>query len=145
MTEELCLSAGGKTQGQSTRQTATNAPPVILSVSSDLSLLITRALILEHSGFVVRACSAERAIERLSEGDIRFDGALLCHSVVVDERVALAHRIRNVAPNLAIVLMNLPADHFDASVCDAVVMAQAGPEALVRAIRRALKRRAPTP
>jgi hypothetical protein len=145
MTEELCLSAGGKTQGQTTHQAATNAPPVVLNVSSDLSLLITRALILEHAGFVVRACSPERALPRLSEGDIRFDAVVLCHSIELDERVVLAERIRAGAPNLALVVMHLPGDHFDSSACDAVLMAQAGPEALVRAVRRALRRRAPTP
>jgi hypothetical protein len=144
MMEELCLSAGGKTQGQTTHQIARNVPPVILSVSTDLSLLITRALILEHGGFVVRACSPERAVERLSEGDIRFDGVLLCHSIDLDERVALAGHIRTAAPDLALVLMQLPGDHFDITICDDVVMAQAGPEALVAAIRRALSRRAPT-
>jgi hypothetical protein len=144
MVEELCLSAGGKTQGETTHRTASHVPPVILNVSTDLSLLITRGLILEHSGFVVRAFSPEHATERLAEGDIRFDGALLCHSIDVEQRVALAGRIRAVAPNLAIILMHLPGDSFDASVCDAVVMAQAGPEALVRAVRRALRRRAPT-
>jgi hypothetical protein len=67
--DEECLSFGGKTQQVARENTASKVPRVILNMSADVSLLISRALLLESVGFVVRSCSPERALARLRQGD----------------------------------------------------------------------------
>jgi hypothetical protein len=52
----------------------------------------------------------------------------------------MARQMREVAPNVAIVIMYIMGETFDASVCDAVAMAPS-PDILIRAIHRALRKK----
>jgi hypothetical protein len=104
-------------------------------------LLQSRKLILEHAGFDVVSCEAERAVAKLREDPRAMHAAVIGQSIDLDDRIAIAQEMRRIAEHLAIVLMHYPGDRFDASVCDSVVETLSPPDALVRAVRRALRRR----
>jgi CheY-like chemotaxis protein len=116
--------------------------PLILSTGSDEVLLLTRTMLLERAGYRVVTCFARDALRKLREAKGEIAGAVLGQSINVEERIELAREMRQIAPDLAIVLVHLPGDRFDASICDAVVETLSAPESLVRAVQRALKRRA---
>jgi DNA-binding NtrC family response regulator len=111
-----------------------------MSSGDDPSLLSVRTLVLEHSGFAVVPCLPEKVLTTLSERD-DIQAVVLCHSIDLDERIELAEQMREASPNLAIVVMHRTNEAFDAANCDSVVESLAGPDALVRAVRRALKKR----
>ena len=104
-------------------------------------LLHSRRLVLEHAGFRVESCHADEALAKLRENRDQFDGALLGQSIAVDDRLALAQEMREIAPDLAIIVLYFPEDRFDASVCDAVVETLSEPQVLARAVQRALRKR----
>src|SRR3954447_9564256 len=96
----------------------TSRTPVVLSSGDDPKLLRIRTLVLENAGFDVVACTPEEVVRRLSERqDIQ--AAVLCHSIELGERVALARDMRRQFANVAIVMMYLADNMFDASDCDA--------------------------
>jgi DNA-binding response OmpR family regulator len=115
--------------------------PRILSTGNDAMLLHSRKLVLEHAGFDVLTCSPEDALEKLQEEPDTIQAAVLGQSVKLDERLSLAQEMRQISPNLAIVMMHYPEDRFDASLCDTVVETLSAPEVLARAVTRALKKR----
>jgi hypothetical protein len=119
--------------------------PRILSAGNDPMLLQSRKLILEHAGFDVVACEAKDAIEKVRQEPLAIDGVVLCQSIELAERVAMAKAIRQIAGRIGIVLIHYPGDRFDARVCDSVVETLCPPDSLVRAVRGALKRRGQQP
>lgn len=104
-------------------------------------LLQSRKLLLEHADFEVVSCKESDVLDELRRDPTQYDGALLGQSIRLDRRLDVARQMRRIAPDIAIVLMHFPEDRFDASVCDAVVETLSEPEALPRAMRRALKKR----
>jgi DNA-binding response OmpR family regulator len=119
----------------------TSKKPFILSTGSDPMLLNSRKLVLEHAGFQVESCQADEAVDRLRADAEAFDGALLGQSIGLERRIEIAHEMRQLAAELAIILVYFPEDRFDASVCDAIVETPSEPEAMARAVWRALKKR----
>jgi DNA-binding NtrC family response regulator len=104
-------------------------------------LLHSRKLVLEHAGFDVLSCSPDEALEKLQQETRTIQAVVLGQSVKLDERLSLARKMRQISPDLAIVMMHYPEDRFDASLCDTVVETLSAPEVLARAVTRALKKR----
>jgi len=104
-------------------------------------LLQSRKLLLEHADFDVVSCNESEVLDELSSTPSEYDGALLGQSIRLERRLEVARQMREISPDIAIVLMHFPEDRFDATVCDAVVETLSEPEALPRAVRRALKKR----
>jgi DNA-binding response OmpR family regulator len=115
--------------------------PRILSTGNDAMLLHSRKLVLEHAGFDVVTCSPGDALEKLQEETDTIQAAVLGQSVRLEERLSLAENMRQISPNLAIVMMHYPEDRFDATLCDSVVETLSAPEVLARAVTRALNKR----
>jgi len=115
---------------------------VILSASVDPLLLRTRQLVLEHAGFDVLSCPPDQALSLLHGNPGKIYAVVLGHSIGLDSRIGMAFLIREIEPNVGIVMIHMPWDFFDASACDAIVEAPADPEKLIRAVRRAVKKHA---
>lgn len=117
----------------------TKGVAIIVSSGNDPSLLSTRTLVLKEAGFQVIPLPPEQVVLTVRERE-DIQGALLCHSIDVDDRVELAQQLREVSPRIAIVMMRRPNESFDASDIDSVVECLPRPEILVAAVRRALKK-----
>jgi hypothetical protein len=66
----------------------------------------------------------------------------LGQSVPLDERLAIAHWIRQNAPSVGVAMFHYPGESFDANDCDAVLAVPAHPERMIAAVQRALKKAA---
>ena len=77
---------------------------VALTVGRDPLLLETRSQVLRSAGYtVVSELSIEKAFKDFRTGD--FDIVILCHSISVRNREALANAIRSHSPNTPVIVV----------------------------------------
>ncbi|HKR26208.1 MAG TPA: hypothetical protein VJS11_02095 [Acidobacteriaceae bacterium] len=116
----------------------------VFQIGEDRLLLETRRRVLESIGLtVVTANSAAETLQRIPQ--LRFDLAILCHSVPAHERRGLAAALRSVNPAAPILLVGRGSSgqvkDGDADI-DAIV--DPSPERLTDTLRRLLYLRQPS-
>jgi CheY-like chemotaxis protein len=109
----------------------------ILCVSNDAALLSTRTMLLENAGFeVVPAFGFAEAMERCS-ADASFDLILMGQTVSPKDKRALISTLRELKCHAPILSVGRLGDAPLAEV-DFTVESQAGPVALIEAVKAAL-------
>ncbi len=118
----------------------TNSAPTILSVRGNETLLRSRQMVLESVGWhVVTTTHGVEALLWLAERD--FGAVVLGHSIPPAERISLAQKMKDMRPNLPIVMVCVHGDNaFSNKVADARVGSLDGPIVLINAIRRLTQR-----
>lgn len=77
----------------------------ILTISRNQTLQNLRTSILERAGYFVAAATSDEAAIRFIEAPNCFSLALLCHSVPETSRIYLAAHIKELNPNLPILML----------------------------------------
>ena len=77
----------------------------IPTISRNALLQNLRTSILERAGYHVAAATSDDAAIRFLEAPNSFSLALLCHSVPEASRIYLATRIKELSPNLPILML----------------------------------------
>ena len=115
------------------------APPNILSVGNNPSLMSSRTLILRSAGYLVEeAHTVDKAINLVAEDFI--DAMLICHTVPRNDQQVLISAARRKRSLMPILCLRSYAYESVAKTCIAV---DNEPEALLNAVRKALIRLRP--
>ena len=111
----------------------------ILSISYDKSLLVTRQMLLENSGYMVTSALGFAEAIEICSGDFDFDLILMGHSMPPKDKAVLLTAIREEcsAPLLSIFRQGDP----PVSQASFHINAQEGPVALLQKVREALEER----
>lgn len=108
----------------------------ILSICDDVTLGLSRQLILENAGYLT---ATTESIVPLSVFYVRrFDAAVICQSVNRQHALQLAEKLHRYHPAIRVLRISLLGS--DDDICyDAICDAPIGPESLFRAIETLLK------
>lgn len=79
-------------------------PKRVLSISYDVVLLNTRAMILEREGYTVTSAQTLRDAIALLQQD-RFDAAIIGHSIPIEEQRQMSEAIRQQCPDAPVIAL----------------------------------------
>ena len=108
-------------------------PTSILTISRDRQLQNTRTIILERAGYSVSAALNDKDALGFVEAPNTIDLVLMCHSVPEASRQFLATRIKELKPELPILMLYNGYDPTDAKV-DGSLHSLDTPESLLKMI-----------
>jgi CheY-like chemotaxis protein len=110
----------------------------VFQAGEDLLLLETRRRLLESIGLaVVTATGARQALDRIPQ--VRFDLAILCHSLPIHQRQQVASALRQVNPAAPILLVGRgSAGLIEAEASEIDAMIDPHPARLTETLRRLL-------
>lgn len=77
----------------------------ILTISRDRPLQNTRTMLLEHAGYTVSAALTDKEAVAFVEAPNTISLVLMCHSVPEASRISLVNRIKELKPNLPILML----------------------------------------
>jgi hypothetical protein len=109
----------------------------VLLFGKHRELALYRAEVLRHSGFrVVIPRTRQEAVDAVRHGD--FDAAILSYTLSAETVEELAELVRQQCPTCPLITISQERTHDPRIDPDVIVLAEDGPPALLKALRRVL-------